>query len=266
MDRMPTSYRLLEQVVQAIEDGGLKIVNLSQAPRQYSRTHLIPQLVESEVLAYQGAMPATEAAVPPWYFRSHPIKDKLDGTNLEVPPIWESGISRHSDKFRAISLRRLVGQVCVIDISKIAAEDSDYLLTRRTVLAWEEQHGMIPSNSWVLLRTDWSRRSDIEMFLNIKSDGPHWPGFSKGCSQFLALERDVLGAGVETADIDAGQAGKFNPPFWTRQILHDRGKCSLFNLCNLDQLPPTGAILVLSPLNMAKGSLKQTSVIALVPS
>ncbi len=262
---MPTSYRLLEQLVQGIEDGGLKLVDLSQPPRQNCHKPSTLKPIESDALAYQGGMPADDATVPSWYFRTHSIEDKQRGTSLDVPPILESGISRHSERFRAASLRRLVGQVCVIDISKMATEDSDYLLTRKAVLAWEEHHGIIPNNAWVLLRSDWSHRPDIESFLNIKSDGPHWPGFSKGCSQFLAQERSVLGVGVETADIDAGQAGKFDPPFWTRQVMHDHGICSLLNLCNLDQLPPTGAILIPAPLTMAKGSPKQASVIALIP-
>lgn len=266
MDRVPTSYRLLEQLVQGIEDGGLRFVDLSQPPRQNCHKNSIMVAIENDALASQVGIHAIDATVPSWYFRSHSIEDKQEGTNLEVPAIREAGISRHSKKIHAISLRRLVGQVCIIDISKRAAEDPDYLLTHKTVLAWEERHGIIPNNSWVLLRSDWSRRSDIETFLNIKSDGPHWPGFSKGCSQFLAQERNVLGVGVETADIDAGQAGKFDPPFWTRKIMHDHGKCSLFNLCNLDQLPPTGAILIPAPLYRPNGSLKQANVIALIPS
>ncbi|MBE7421680.1 MAG: cyclase family protein [Zoogloeaceae bacterium] len=266
MDRVPTSYRLLEQLVQGIEDCDLKFVDLSQPPRQNCQQYSILRAIKSDVLASQVGKQAIDAEVPSWYFRSRSIEDKQEGTSLEVPPIWEAGISRHSKIFRAVSLRRLVGQVCVIDISEKATEDSDYLLTRKAVLAWEEQYGIIPSNSWVLLRSDWSRRSDIETFLNIKLDGPHWPGFSKGCSQYLAQERNVLGVGVETADVDAGQAGNFDPPFWTRQIMHDHGKCSLFNLCNLDQLPPTGAILIPVPLNMPRGSLKQANAIALIPS
>ncbi len=265
MDRVPTSYRLLEQLVQGIEDGGLRFVDLSQPPRQNCHKNSIMVAIENDALVSQVGIQAINAAVPSWYFRSHSIEDKQEGTNLEVPPIWEAGISRHSKIFRAVSIRRLVGQVCVIDISKKATEDPDYLLTHKAVLAWEEQHGIIPSNSWVLLRSDWSRRSDTKTFLNIKSDGPHWPGFSKGCSQFLAQERNVIGVGVETADIDAGQAEKFDPPFWTRKIMHDHGKCSLFNLCNLDQLPPTGAILIPAPLYKPKSSLKQANAIALIP-
>lgn len=266
MDRMPTSHRLLEQFVQGIEDGDLRFVDLSQPPRLNRHNKSIPRAIESDAPVTHGGLPEIDAVIPSWYFRSNSIEDKQWVTSLEVPPIWGSGISRHPEISCAFPLSRLVGQVCVIDICKMATEDPDYLLTHKAVLAWEEHHGIIPINSWVLLRSDWSRRSDTESFLNIKSDGPHWPGFSKGCSQFLAQERNVVGVGVETADIDAGQAGKFDPPFWTRQILHDHGKCSLINLCNLDQLPPTGAILIPAPLNMSKGSLKQTSAIALIPS
>ena len=72
----------------------------------------------------------------------------------------------------------------------------DFLLTPERILAWEAEHGRIPAGAWVLLRTDWSKRSDPAEFLNVGADGPHSPGFHKAASEFLARERDVLGVGV----------------------------------------------------------------------
>ncbi len=94
---------------------------------------------------------------------------------------------------------------------------------------------------------------------------PHSPGFSKECSEFLARERDVLGVGVETVGTDAGQAGTFDPPFPNHSTMHGAGKFGITSLINLDQLPPTGAVVIAAPLKIADGSGSPLRVIALAP-
>jgi kynurenine formamidase len=116
------------------------------------------------------------------------------------------------------------------------------------------------------LRTDWSKRSGREAFLNVKEDGPHSPGFYKTSVEFLAHERDVLGVGVETVGTDAGQAGGFDPPFPCHTIMHGAGKFGLASLTNLAQLPPTGAIVIAAPLKIAAGSGSPLRVLALTPA
>ena len=81
----------------------------------------------------------------------------------------------------------------------------------------------------------------------------------------LAQERDVLGLGVETVGTDAGQAATFDPPFPNHYLMHGSGKCGLASLCNLDQLPPIGAIVIAAPLKIAGGSGSPLRVIAITP-
>ncbi len=124
----------------------------------------------------------------------------------------------------------------MIDVTQDVALYPDFLLTVERILAWEAEHGRIPAGAWVLLRTEWSKRSDPQDFLNVAEDGPHSPGFHQEASHFLAYERDVQGVGVETVGTDAGQAGRFDPPFPNHTIMHGAGKFGLASLCNLDQL------------------------------
>ena len=147
-----------------------------------------------------------------------------------------------------IPVRQFVGPACVIDVSKEVAQYEDFLLTREHVQAWEGEHGKIAAGSWLLLRTDWSKRQGREAFLNAHADGAHSPGFQPDCVRFLAHERDVLGVGVETVGTDAGQAATFDPPFPAHNIMQGNGKFGLASLCNLDQLPPTGAVVIAAPL------------------
>jgi kynurenine formamidase len=82
-------------------------------------------------------------------------------------------------------------------------------------------------------------------------------------SKMLAYDRDVLSVGVETIGTDAGQAGRFDPPFPNHTIMHGVGKLGLASLCNLDQqLPPTGAIVIAAPLKIVHGSPLRAIAIA----
>jgi kynurenine formamidase len=48
--------------------------------------------------------------------------------------------------------------------------------------------------------------------------------------------------------------------------MHGSGKLGLASLNNLDQLPPTGAIVIAAPLKIVNGSGSPLRVLALVPS
>ena len=56
------------------------------------------------------------------------------------------------------------------------ARQPDFLLTIDFVKQWEAKHGRIPARSWVLMRTDWSKRAKPAEYLNMKEDGAHSPG------------------------------------------------------------------------------------------
>jgi kynurenine formamidase len=154
----------------------------------------------------------------------------------------------------------------VIDVSAEAKADPDFLLTPGRIELWERKHGRIPQNAWVLVRTDWSKRTDAQAFLNVDENGPHTPGFAREASALLAHDRRILGVGVETIGTDAGQAGRFDPPFPNHGIMHGAGCFGLASLCNLDQLPARGAIVIAAPLKIVDGSGSPLRVLALVPA
>jgi kynurenine formamidase len=152
----------------------------------------------------------------------------------------------------------------VIDISKQSAVNADYELTVADVTAWESQHGRIPPRSWVLLRTDWSKKSGRD-YVNMREDGQHTPGPCPEVVRFLVEERDLHGLGTETIGTDAGQAFHFNPPYPAHYYMHGKGRYGLQCLTNLDLLPPTGAVIVAAPLKIRRGSGSPLRVLALVP-
>ena len=83
---------------------------------------------------------------------------------------------------------------------------------------------------------------------------------------FLAKERDILGVGVETVGTDAGQAHDLRADV-SLSYHHARLEpFGLASLTNLDQLPPTGAVVIAPPLKIVNGSGSPLRVLALVPA
>ena len=76
----------------------------------------------------------------------------------------------------------------------------------------------------------------------------------------------MFGVGAETVGTDAGQAGGFDPPFPNHTIMHGAGKFGLASLCNLDQLPATGSVVIAAPLKIVDGSGSPLRVLAIAPA
>jgi kynurenine formamidase len=156
----------------------------------------------------------------------------------------------------------------VIDCHAQAAADPDYLLTVADIERFEAAHGRIAEGSWVLMRTDWSRRwsdrQDAEAYQNFDDTGQHTPGPSVEAVRFLVEQRDVLGFGSEAIGTDAGQGVHLRPPYPCHSLMHGAGRYGLQCLCNLDRLPPTGSLLICPPLKISQGSGSPLRVLALV--
>jgi kynurenine formamidase len=199
---------------------------------------------------------------PAWYWNTIRMGEHT-GTHFDAPVHWITGRDLPNSATDTIPPHQFVGPACVIDITSEVEANEDYLLDVPALERWEAAHGRIPRGAWVLLRSGWSRRTGAA-FLNVRDDGPHSPGLEKETSLTLAVERDVIGVGVETIGTDAGQAGRFDPPFPNHHIMHRHGKLGLASLCHLDRLPPTGAIVIAAPLKLVGGSGSPVRAIALV--
>ena len=186
------------------------------------------------------------------------------GTHFDAPIHWVTGKGYADGHTDTISVQRFVAPACVIDCSKEAAADEKFLLEPAHIQAWEGKHGRIPKGAWVLMRTDWSKRTDPAAFQNMKEDGPHVPGPSAAAIRFLTGERDVNGWGVEAVGTDAGQAFAFEPAFPAHHLMHGANKFGLASLTNLDKLPPTGALLITHAAEDQEGSGSPLRVLALV--
>jgi kynurenine formamidase len=185
------------------------------------------------------------------------------GTHFDAPCHWISG--RDGLDLASVPPEHLVGPAVVIDKVAETEADPDYLLTVDQIKAWEGEHGALPENGWLFLRTGWDRRADDQdAFLNAGSGMPQTPGFDAECARWIAEESPLRGVGVETVGIDAGGAAAFEPPFPVHYYLLGAGKYGITQLANLAQLPPTGALVVVAPMKLVGGTGSPVRVLALV--
>jgi isatin hydrolase len=187
------------------------------------------------------------------------------GTHFDAPHHWITGRDYPDGYTDTLDVQRVVAPVNVIDCSAEAAENPDFLLTAERVREWEAEHGPIGPGEWVVMRTDWDRRADDEaQFLNADASGPHSPGPTVECIEYL-LDKGIVGWGSQCIGTDAGQAAGMEPPFPAHNLLHRENRFGLASLANLDKLPPKGAILIAAPLKIENGTGSPIRALALVP-
>jgi kynurenine formamidase len=256
---------VLDMLVAELVAGNIKVVDLTQPLGPETPVIGLPPIFAASPGVSIDVISRYDEKGPAWYWNTIRMGEHT-GTHFDAPVHWITGRHLPANTTDTIPVERFIGPACVIDVTADVERNADFLVTPDRLEAWECDHGRIPSGAWVFLRTGWSRRRSIEAFLNVAADGPHTPGFDPATSRLLAHERDVLGVGVETIGTDAGQAGRFEPPFPNHSIMHGAGRFGLASLCNLDQLPPTGSIAIAAPLKLVNGSGSPLRVLALVPA
>jgi kynurenine formamidase len=254
---------LLEQFAAAILSGSIKIVDLTQTLTPATPViQLPPQFAPSNPFSISEISHYDERG-PGWYWNNLAMGEHT-GTHFDAPIHWVTGKDYSDGGADTIPVQRFVAPAVVIDLSKEAAADEKFLMEPAHVEAFEARHGRIPDGAWVLMRTDWSKRTDPAKFLNMRDDGPHVPGPSAAAVHFLVEQRNVNGFGVEAVGTDAGQGFSFEPAFPAHHLMHGANKFGLASLTNLDLLPATGAVLVTAPLKIARGSGSPLRVLALI--
>ena len=253
---------VLQELAEAMSSGTIRTVDLTHTlDPDFPVMILPPEFGQCARFRVEEVSRYDERG-PGWYWRNFSCGEHT-GTHFDAPVHWISGRDLPNATVDAISPEAFVGPVCVIDCSTQSAEDDDFLMDVATIKQWEDVHGVIAPNSWVLMRTDWSKKSGAE-YINLREDGAHSPGPAPEAIQFLVDKRNIVGFGTETVGTDAGQGVHLSPPYPAHYILHGAGKFGLQCLANLDLLPPTGAVLICPPLKIKHGSGSPLRVLALV--
>jgi kynurenine formamidase len=245
--------------------GRIRLVDLTQTlSPDFPPIVLPPEMGQSWPFRIEEASRYDERG-PGWYWNNLSFGEHT-GTHFDAPIHWISGRDLPNNATDTIPIEHMIAPAVVIDCSKEAAADADFLLTVDFVRDWETRHGQIPPRAWILMRTDWSKRSDPVAYQNFDETGQHTPGPDAEVVQFLIRERDCLGFGSESIGTDAGQGFHLQPPYPCHYFMHGAGRYGLQCLTNLDKLPPTGAVLICPPLKIKQGSGSPLRVLAMVPA
>jgi kynurenine formamidase len=246
----------------SIVDGSVSIIDLTSP--LHSGTPILglpPEMGQTATFSLELISEYDEKG-PAWYWNNFHTGEHT-GTHFDAPIHWITG--RDLDDVSQVPAQRLVGPAVIIDKTAEVAANPDFCLDVSDIKAWEAENGPIPKGAWLLFRTGWSRHGDDPAaFANADENGPHTPGMTPAAARYLAEETEILGMGVETVGTDAGGAFAFDPPFPCHSMFLGANKYGVTQLRNLDKLPVTGAVVVVAPLPIVKGSGSPCRVLALV--
>lgn len=177
------------------------------------------------------------------------------GTHLDAPLHRSRGMS--ADQIPPSSL---VGPLAVIDLRERAVRDPDTTLTPDDLRAWESRHGPLPDGAIVALLSGWAAHLRTPRFRGADERGVlHFPGVHEEAAAFLLETRRVHGLVVDTLSLDPGPSESF--PVHTRWL--GAGRWGIECAANLEELPPTGATVVVGAPKVAGASGGPSRVLAL---
>lgn len=259
---MSQAAAALASTAAAIASGEIRVVDITQTLSEDTPVLVLPDNFGQCAAFSREEISAYDERGVAWYWSNFTMSEHT-GTHFDAPVHWITGRDRANNTTDTIAPEDFIAPAVVIDCSAEAAADPDFLLTVDHIKAWEAEHGRIPPRAWVLFRTDWSKR-DVDAYTNRREDGAHTPGPDAAACAFLVDERQAHGFGVETIGTDAGQAHLLDPAYPAHTLFHAAGRYGLQCLENLDQLPPTGAVLFAAPLKIKGGSGSPLRVLALI--
>jgi kynurenine formamidase len=161
------------------------------------------------------------------------------GTHMDAP----SHCYEEANSISDIPIQSLITICRVIDVSDRAHEN--YSISVDDIHDYENEFGVIPKNSFVILYTGWDQRwTQPEKYRNEKI----FPNISIEAAQLL-LSRDIVGIGIDTLSPDA-----FGSDFPVHQVFLGADKYIIENVANAKQLGPTGSFVFVLPMKIVDGT------------
>lgn len=201
-------------------------------------------------------------------FNMHVINDYSDcnaSVKFKIQSIeCKSGIGTHIDapshciedgkNVDEIELKQLIVPCVVIDLSEIITTD-DYIITINDIYNFENIHGVIHGNNFVVIRTGWDKYwNNPEKYRN----GLIFPSIDATVAEYL-LDKNIAGLGVDTLSPDV-----FNSEFSVHKILLGGGKYIVENVANSSQMPPVGGSVIILPVKIKGGTEAPVRLVGLL--
>jgi kynurenine formamidase len=177
------------------------------------------------------------------------------GTHIDAP----NHFIKDQLSLDQITIEDLIVPFVVIDISEKAARNSDAELTVEDLQQFEQQNGRIPDRACVMMYSGWEKKLKDPSFVGLdEKQVKHYPGFSTKAIQFLLTERNISGIGVDVLSIDPG----IDEKYIGHRLLFAAGKWALECVANLNQVPATGATIIVGAPKVGKATGGFTRIIA----
>lgn len=159
------------------------------------------------------------------------------GTHIDAPLHF----SEDGQSVDEIPVSNLIAPLCVINIKSRAASDADTQLTPDDIKAWMSKHGDIPAGACIAMNSGWGDKVNTDGYRNADDAGAqHYPGFHPEASQMLVEDGNAMSIAVDTLSLDHGPSADFATHYnWL-----PTGRFGIENLANLDNVPASGATLI----------------------
>lgn len=166
------------------------------------------------------------------------------GTHIDFPGHFAKG-KELSEKH---DVHDLIFPLVVIDISEKAKENADYAVTIDDIKAYEAKYGEIPEDAFVALRTDWYKKwPDLDAVSGVDANGvEHAPGWSLEALKYIYEEKNAAANGHETLDTDASVVAIEHEDLACERYVLEQNKLQVELLKSLDEVAPTGAVIIVS--------------------
>jgi kynurenine formamidase len=155
-----------------------------------------------------------------------------------------------------IPLKQMILPLVVFDMTPMLKADPDHALSVDDIKAWERIHGRVPAGSFAALRTDMSKDWDANQQRFKRALFPAW---SLDALRFLYEQRGIVANGHESMDTDA--TDDLRSEAWVLR----HGHWQIEVMANLDKVPATGALIVVTWPKPARGLGFPARAFAILP-
>lgn len=179
------------------------------------------------------------------------------GTHIDAPLHFSADGSSVDE----IPVSNLICPLCVVDIAARAAEDADTMVTPDDLTAWISANGEFPDGACVAMHSGWAPKAPGADFRNADAEGiQHYPGFHVEAAQMLMENTGAVSIAVDTLSLDHGASQDFA----THYAWLPSNRYGIECLAGLDQMPSTGATLVVGAPKVVGGTGGQARIFAMI--
>src|SRR5689334_17443864 len=155
------------------------------------------------------------------------------GTHVDPPAHFaENGITMDQ-----IPLKQTILRLVVLDDTPYLAKDPNHAFSIEDLKKWERVHGRVPAGAFAALRTDMYKDWDSNPERFKRSPFPAW---DFATIKYLYEQRGVTATGHEAMDTDT--TDKMDSETYILQ----HGHFQIEVMANLDKVPATGALIVVT--------------------